>query len=117
MAAWLHDCGKVTTPEYVVDKATKLETIHDRIHEIRTRFEVLKRDAWVDYWQARATTDSDEQALAATRDTRLQALTKTLPSSPSATWAAKPWPRPTSIACAALPNVPEPNPDDRLGVS
>ncbi len=45
MAAWLHDCGKVTTPEYVVDKATKLETLYDRIHEIRTRFEVLKRDA------------------------------------------------------------------------
>ncbi|WP_246479640.1 HD domain-containing phosphohydrolase [Niveibacterium microcysteis] len=45
VAAWLHDCGKVTTPEYVVDKATKLETIYDRIHEIRTRFEVLKRDA------------------------------------------------------------------------
>jgi len=45
LAGWLHDCGKVTTPEYVVDKATKLETIYDRIHEIRTRFEVLKRDA------------------------------------------------------------------------
>jgi HD-GYP domain-containing protein (c-di-GMP phosphodiesterase class II)/HAMP domain-containing protein len=45
IAAWLHDCGKVTTPEYVVDKATKLETIYDRIHEVRTRFEVLKRDA------------------------------------------------------------------------
>ncbi|MGB1028005.1 MAG: HD-GYP domain-containing protein, partial [Rhodospirillaceae bacterium] len=45
VAAWLHDCGKVTTPEFVVDKATKLETIYDRIHEIRMRFEVLKRDA------------------------------------------------------------------------
>jgi len=45
IASWLHDCGKVTTPEYVVDKSTKLETIYDRIHEIRTRFEVLKRDA------------------------------------------------------------------------
>jgi HD-GYP domain-containing protein (c-di-GMP phosphodiesterase class II) len=45
IAAWLHDCGKVTTPEYVVDKATKLETLYDRIHEIRMRFEVLKRDA------------------------------------------------------------------------
>lgn len=44
IAAWLHDCGKVTTPEYVVDKATKLETIYNRIHEIRTRFEVLLRD-------------------------------------------------------------------------
>ncbi|MEC5396492.1 HD domain-containing phosphohydrolase [Uliginosibacterium sp. H1] len=45
VAGWLHDCGKVTTPEYVVDKATKLETIYDRIHEVRMRFEVLKRDA------------------------------------------------------------------------
>jgi HD-GYP domain-containing protein (c-di-GMP phosphodiesterase class II) len=45
IAGWLHDCGKVTTPEYVVDKATKLETIYDRIHEIRARFEILKRDA------------------------------------------------------------------------
>lgn len=45
IASWLHDCGKVTTPEYVVDKATKLETLYDRIHEVRMRFEVLKRDA------------------------------------------------------------------------
>ena len=45
IGAWLHDCGKVTTPEHVVDKATKLETIANRIHEVRTRFEVLLRDA------------------------------------------------------------------------
>ena len=51
IACWLHDCGKVTTPEYVVDKATKLETIYDRIHEVRMRFEVLKRDAEIDCWQ------------------------------------------------------------------
>jgi len=51
IACWLHDCGKVTTPEYVVDKATKLETIYDRIHEVRMRFEVLKRDAEIEYWQ------------------------------------------------------------------
>ncbi len=48
-AAWLHDCGKVVTPEYVMDKATKLETIYDRIHELETRFEVLRRDAEIDY--------------------------------------------------------------------
>ena len=52
VAAWLHDCGKVTTPEYVVDKATKLETLYDRIHEIRMRFEVLKRDAEIDCLKA-----------------------------------------------------------------
>ena len=45
LGAKLHDVGKVTTPEYVVDKSTKLETIYNRIHEIRTRFEVLYRDA------------------------------------------------------------------------
>ena len=48
IAGWLHDCGKVTTPEYVVDKATKLETIYNRIHEIRMRFEVLLRDVEID---------------------------------------------------------------------
>jgi len=45
VAGWLHDCGKITTPEFVIDKATKLETIFDRIKLIDTRFEVLKRDA------------------------------------------------------------------------
>lgn len=49
IGAWLHDCGKVTTPEYVVDKATKLETIYNRINEIRMRFEVLWRDAEIDH--------------------------------------------------------------------
>lgn len=44
-AAWLHDCGKVLTPEYVMDKATKLETIYDRIHVLEVRVEVLLRDA------------------------------------------------------------------------
>ncbi len=45
IAGLLHDCGKVTTPVHVVDKATKLEGIYDRIHLIDTRFEILKRDA------------------------------------------------------------------------
>ncbi|MDI6776009.1 MAG: HD domain-containing phosphohydrolase [Syntrophales bacterium] len=44
IAAWLHDMGKITTPEYIIDKATKLETICDRIEFLKTRFEVIKRD-------------------------------------------------------------------------
>lgn len=62
VAAWLHDCGKVTSPEYVVDKATKLETLYNRIHEVRTRFEVLWRDAELAYWQGLAS-GADRQAL------------------------------------------------------
>ena len=48
IAGLLHDCGKVTTPVHVVDKATKLETIFDRVHLVDTRFEVIKRDAEID---------------------------------------------------------------------
>ena len=54
IAGLLHDCGKVTTPVHVVDKATKLETIFDRIHVIDTRFEVLKRDAELELMKEKA---------------------------------------------------------------
>lgn len=46
IAAWLHDCGKVATPEYVMDKSTKLETVFDRIELIHARFEVSARDIY-----------------------------------------------------------------------
>ncbi|EHN69956.1 HD domain-containing phosphohydrolase [Aliivibrio fischeri] len=49
LAAWLHDCGKLTTADHVIDKATKLDMFTNRIHEIRTRYEVLKRDAEITY--------------------------------------------------------------------
>jgi len=74
IAAWLHDCGKVTTPEYVVDKATKLETIHNRIHEIRARFEVAKRDVEIAYLQALVDGSGDLEALRRQRDDRLAQL-------------------------------------------
>ena len=62
IGAWLHDCGKVTTPEYVVDKATKLETINNRIHEIRTRFEVLWRDAQICYLESKLRGEDENAA-------------------------------------------------------
>jgi len=74
IAAWLHDCGKVTTPEYVVDKATKLETIYDRIHEIRTRFEVIKREAEIEYLKAVIDGKGDAEALRSEFDARLAQL-------------------------------------------
>lgn len=53
IAAWMHDVGKITTPEYVVDKSTKLETIHDRLEAVRTRWELLKRDAEISALKSR----------------------------------------------------------------
>ena len=54
ISAWLHDCGKITTPEHIVDKGSKLETIYNRIHEVRMRFEVLWRDAEIAYYRSMA---------------------------------------------------------------
>ena len=71
IGAWLHDCGKVTTPEYVVDKATKLETITDRIHEVRMRFEVLKREAVIEYQRRLLDGDGDPDELKAELDADL----------------------------------------------
>ena len=53
IASLLHDCGKITTPVHVVDKATKLQTIFDRIELVDTRFEVLKRDAEIEMLRAK----------------------------------------------------------------
>lgn len=49
IAAWLHDCGKVTTPVHVMDKATKLESIRDGIETVRARFEALKAQLEVEH--------------------------------------------------------------------
>jgi hypothetical protein len=93
VAAWLHDCGKVTTPEYVVDKATKLETIHDRIHEVRMRFEVLKRDAEIDCLRAIAGRRRRRSGTSPPGSPRGSNWTTISPSSRPATKAASPWRR------------------------
>ncbi|WP_368744704.1 HD domain-containing phosphohydrolase [Desertibaculum subflavum] len=62
VAGGLHDIGKVVTPVHVMDKSTKLETIYDRIGEIRTRFEVLRREADIAYYRAVAAGSDVEEA-------------------------------------------------------
>ncbi|MGA7478676.1 MAG: GAF domain-containing protein, partial [Azonexus sp.] len=72
IAALLHDCGKVTTPVHVVDKATKLQTIFDRIELIDTRFELLRRDAEIRMLRQIAQGVPKEQAEAEFREFEAQ---------------------------------------------
>lgn len=65
IGAWLHDCGKISVPEHVVDKGSKLEVIYNRIHEVRMRFEVLWRDAEIDMLQKLRMHPQQEEALTA----------------------------------------------------
>ena len=74
IAAWLHDCGKLTTPERVVSKAAKLEMVTNRIHEIRTRFEVLRRDCENSLRKRRITGEVSESEFAAALESRHKAL-------------------------------------------
>jgi len=60
-AAWLHDIGKIVTPEYVVDKGTKLETIYDRINTVKTKFELVKKDTELEYLKKKITLKDEKQ--------------------------------------------------------
>ena len=74
MAGLLHDCGKITTPVHVVDKATKMETIFDRIHMIDTRFEVLMRDRRIAALERKCVAGADHAAIDAALEAELAAL-------------------------------------------
>lgn len=63
IAAWLHDCGKVATPTHVMDKATKLECVYDRLGAVRTRFEVLERDARIQLLESIRARPAEHEAL------------------------------------------------------
>jgi HD-GYP domain-containing protein (c-di-GMP phosphodiesterase class II) len=79
LASWLHDCGKITTPEWVVEKGTKLQTIFDRIELVDTRFEVLRRDAEVERLEGivealRRGAESEVEAIERAYEQRLEVL-------------------------------------------
>ena len=76
IAGLLHDCGKVTTPVHVVDKATKLQTIFDRIALIDTRFEILKRDAEISRLKTRLNSPDNRTGEWERADRELKARTR-----------------------------------------
>jgi len=71
-SSWLHDCGKLIIPNDIIDKATKLETVYNRIHEIRTRFEVVLRDAKITYLTSIIEGESHETAKKEFENTKQQ---------------------------------------------
>ena len=76
IAGWLHDCGKITTPESVMDKPTKLSGIFDRIHLIDQRFELLKKQAECENLKKQIETiKSGNLSDVATLEAELEALT------------------------------------------
>lgn len=74
IAAWLHDCGKVTTPTHVMDKSTKLETIVDRIHEVETRAAVIRQELRLGFELARQAEPARAKALKEELDRAYAAL-------------------------------------------
>jgi len=74
IAAWLHDCGKIITPVHIMDKATKLETIYDRIELIKARFALLMSEARVRYLDASISPGADAVARKKTYDDTVAAL-------------------------------------------
>ena len=63
LAAWMHDVGKIATPEYIVDKSTKLETVYDRIEVVRLRIELMKRDQEIQHLRAERSSTAVQEKL------------------------------------------------------
>ncbi|WP_071628156.1 HD domain-containing phosphohydrolase [Poseidonibacter lekithochrous] len=61
IAAWMHDIGKISMPESIIEKSTKLQTLFDRIELIKERFEVLKRDTKIDYLEGKISKEEYEE--------------------------------------------------------
>ena len=75
VAAWLHDCGKLATPDSVLDKSTKLHTLHDRIDEVASRFAALRAEICFRYERDCLHTPHLEPSLRERMEQEISALT------------------------------------------
>lgn len=64
IAGMVHDCGKLVTPDHIVNKSTKLEAIHDRIHAVAPRFTALARETERNYAERRLRATDERERLA-----------------------------------------------------
>ncbi|WP_271274291.1 HD domain-containing phosphohydrolase [Aliamphritea hakodatensis] len=78
IAAWLHDCGKITTPEYIIDKATKLHTMFDRIELISSRFKIYRQHLRLSFLQQTAEFSDQNTAQQQALDQQLAQLSDDL---------------------------------------
>lgn len=62
VASWLHDCGKLATPDFILDKSTKLHTLHDRIETVGARFAALRQQLQLDFLQQSHAMEPDSNA-------------------------------------------------------
>jgi HD-GYP domain-containing protein (c-di-GMP phosphodiesterase class II) len=74
VSAWLHDCGKLSTPDSVLDKATKLHLMQDGIETINVRFSSLKQQKLAAFYQSLAENPSARQSLQETLDAEIAQL-------------------------------------------
>ncbi len=61
IAAWLHDCGKITTPESIIEKSAKLEKVFDCMELIASRAREYQQALLIEVLQD---SPSDTEAMA-----------------------------------------------------
>ncbi|MDF3031475.1 MAG: hypothetical protein K0R03_2033 [Moraxellaceae bacterium] len=74
VASWLHDCGKLATPDSVLDKATKLHLMLDGIDAVKTRFTAAMAQLELRFLRQIATQPEQADALKAVMDQELAML-------------------------------------------
>lgn len=56
-AALMHDVGKLSTPDYIMDKKTKLDGLYDKIELVKTRVWAIKKELEIEFLKDNITKD------------------------------------------------------------